>query len=77
MAQLALLSSVSWCNVSVAASAAKGTSQDGKSGVKVVSLTELLALQVTLDNILFPFDGSILIIKYKMHWISTILIIKI
>lgn len=63
MAQLALLSSGFWCNVSVAASAAKGTSQDGASGVKVVRLAELLVLQMTLDNILFPFDGNILIIK--------------
>jgi hypothetical protein len=38
-------------------------SQDGKSGVKIVSLAELLVLQVTLDNVLFPFDGNILITK--------------
>lgn len=63
MAQLALLSSGFWCNVSVAAFAAKGMSQDGKSGVKIVSLAELLVLQVTLDNVLFPFDGNILITK--------------
>lgn len=63
MAQLAFLSSGSWCNVSVAAFAAKGMSQDRKTDVKIVSLAELLVLQMTLDNVLFPFDGNILIMK--------------